>query len=73
MSTSTEVFVGVRLNRHDDEPQIVGVWSDREEATQEISSKYSYNEDFSDPEHGFWGTEDWSIWLEGHPVKAKGA
>ncbi len=67
--TGIEVFVGMRLERGSDEPECVGVWADRDEATQEISDKYSYSDEFSDPEHGFWGTEEWSIWLEGHEVK----
>ena len=68
-SAPSQVFVAIQGHRKGDEPGIIGVWNNRDEAIAEISEKHNYNEEFSNPEHGFWGTTEWSIWLEGCKVK----
>jgi len=62
--TSKVMFVGIKGYRKCDEPECVGVWEDRAQAITDISNEHNYNSDFSDPENGFWGTEEWSIFLQ---------
>jgi hypothetical protein len=65
------VFVGVKSYRKGDEVDCVGVWCDRAQAVTDISKEHSYNPEFSEPEEGFWGTEEWSISLEEQTIRKR--
>jgi hypothetical protein len=63
------VFVGVIGYRKGDEVECVGVWNDRAQAVKDISAEHTFNSDFSDPNDGYWGTEEWTITLEEQKVR----
>ena len=57
------LYVAIKGYRKEEEPECVGIWRDRAQAVKDISEEHNYGSEFSDPDNGFWGTEEWSIFL----------